>query len=48
LRDKIHGKAPQGWRERYDAIGTEELLPGETDPGAASINVYRPGDTAGA
>jgi NADH-quinone oxidoreductase subunit B len=48
LRDKVHGKSPEGWRERYDAVGTEELLPGETDLGGASINIYKPGDTAGA
>jgi NADH-quinone oxidoreductase subunit B len=47
LRDKIQGNAPEGWRERYDAVGTEELLP-ETPPGAANINVFRAGDTAGA
>jgi NADH-quinone oxidoreductase subunit B len=26
LRAKIQGDAPDGWRERYDAVGTEELL----------------------
>jgi NADH-quinone oxidoreductase subunit B len=48
LRDQVHGRPPEGWRERYDAIGTEELLPGETDMDSAEINVFRPGDTAGA
>jgi NADH-quinone oxidoreductase subunit B len=48
LRDKIQGNAPDGWRERYDAIGTEELLPGVSDTETAAINVYEPGDTAGA
>jgi NADH-quinone oxidoreductase subunit B len=68
LRDKIQGNAPDGWRERYDAVGTEELLPSRMTrerPGAAgpdadrvatpssdtetaAINVYKPGDTAGA
>jgi NADH-quinone oxidoreductase subunit B len=47
LRAKVQGNAPDGWRERYDAIGTEEIVPG-TDTGTAAINVYRPGDTAGA
>ncbi len=27
LRDKIQGNAKPGWRERYEAVGTEELLP---------------------
>src|SRR6202042_209955 len=48
LRDKIQGHRVDGWRERYDAVGTEEILPGGTDTDAAAINVYRPGDTAGA
>jgi NADH-quinone oxidoreductase subunit B len=47
LRDKVQGHAGEGWRERYDAVGTEELLPGDDDESAA-INVYQPGDTAGA
>jgi NADH-quinone oxidoreductase subunit B len=48
LRAKIQGDAPDGWRERYDAVGTEELLPGTTDTDGAEINVFKPGDTAGA
>ncbi|MEA2158353.1 MAG: NADH-quinone oxidoreductase subunit [Solirubrobacteraceae bacterium] len=47
LRDQIQGNSKEGWRERYDAVGTEELLPG-TDADSAGINVFRPGDTAGA
>ncbi|PZR65688.1 MAG: NADH-quinone oxidoreductase subunit B [Solirubrobacterales bacterium] len=47
LRDKIQGHPPDGWRERYEAVGTEELLP-ETDMDSAAINVFQPGDTAGA
>jgi NADH-quinone oxidoreductase subunit B len=47
LRDKIQGNSPDGWRERYDAVGTEEVLEPEPDSGSA-INVFRPGDTAGA
>jgi NADH-quinone oxidoreductase subunit B len=46
LRAKILGDPPPGWRERYEAVGTEELLPGETD--SPEIGVFRPGDTAGA
>jgi NADH-quinone oxidoreductase subunit B len=26
LRDKIQGNPPEGWRERYGALGTEEIL----------------------
>ncbi len=48
LRDKIHGRSPEGWRERYGAVGTEELLVGATDTDSAQINVFQPGDTAGA
>jgi NADH-quinone oxidoreductase subunit B len=48
LRAKIQGTAPDGWRERYDAVGTEELLPGTTDTDSADIAVLKPGDTAGA
>ena len=48
LRDKIHGHSPDGWRERYDATGTEELLPGSDAPSSADISVFKPGDTAGA
>jgi NADH-quinone oxidoreductase subunit B len=47
LRDRIQGHQPDGWRERYDAVGTEEVLP-ETDQTGAAINVYPGGDTAGA
>jgi NADH-quinone oxidoreductase subunit B len=27
LREKIQGNGREGWRERYDAVGTEEFLP---------------------
>jgi NADH-quinone oxidoreductase subunit B len=47
LRAKVLGDPPQGWRERYGAIGTEELVP-EADPRSADIGVFQPGDTAGA
>jgi NADH-quinone oxidoreductase subunit B len=47
LRDKVQGHAVDGWRERYDAVGTEEVLPDTGDAGGA-INVYPGGDTAGA
>jgi NADH-quinone oxidoreductase subunit B len=50
LRDQVLGNPPAGWRERYAATGTEELLT-EGDQGearGAEINIFRPGDTAGA
>jgi NADH-quinone oxidoreductase subunit B len=47
LREQVQGHAPDGWRQRYDAVGTEEVLP-QADTDTAAINVYRPGDTAGA
>jgi NADH-quinone oxidoreductase subunit B len=46
LRDKVQGHAPDGWRDRYDAVGTEEVLPGAE--GSAAINVFEQGDPAGA
>jgi NADH-quinone oxidoreductase subunit B len=47
LREQVHGNAKDGWRERYAAEGTEEILPG-TPEDTAAINVFKPGDTAGA
>ncbi len=47
LRDKVHGHEPAGWRERYDAVGTEEVVATSGDAGSA-INVFPGGDTAGA
>jgi NADH-quinone oxidoreductase subunit B len=50
LRAKVLGDPEEGWRERYRARGTEELieapLPGEGEPAADSV--FLPGDTAGA
>ncbi len=53
LRDKVHGHEPDGWRKRYDAEGTEEILGTghreRTDPGQdAAINVMPRGETPGA
>ena len=47
LREKIQGNPKGGWRDRYEAVGTEELLPGEPADDVA-INVFRSGDAAGA
>jgi NADH-quinone oxidoreductase subunit B len=51
LRDKIQGHPPDGWRERYDAVGTEEVVTPEQQRGSeldGAINVFPGGDTAGA
>ena len=51
LREKIQGHEPDGWRERYDAVGTEEVLHagGHRAPERrGAINVFPGGDTAGA
>jgi NADH-quinone oxidoreductase subunit B len=48
LRDQVMGNPPAGWRERYAAEGTEELLAPEHDGEGTGVNVFAPGDTAGA
>jgi NADH-quinone oxidoreductase subunit B len=48
LREKVQKTEKPGWRERYEAVGTEEILPGDTDVETAQIGVFKPGDTAGA
>ena len=47
LRSMIQDDPTLGWRERYNAVGTEELVPDAPTEGPA-VNVYPPGDTAGA
>jgi NADH-quinone oxidoreductase subunit B len=47
LRSMIQDDPTLGWRERYNAVGTEELVPDAPTDGPA-VNVYPPGDTAGA
>ena len=47
LRDKIQGHPVGNWRDRYQARGTEEILP--YNPGdSGADNIYQAGDTAGA
>jgi NADH-quinone oxidoreductase subunit B len=46
LRDQIQGNQPDGWRQRYDAVGTEEVSPADAE--SAAIDVARSGDTEGA
>jgi NADH-quinone oxidoreductase subunit B len=45
LREKIQGNEKLGWRERYEAVGTEEVLPGHDD---TPVNVTLSEDTGGA
>jgi NADH-quinone oxidoreductase subunit B len=44
LRKMIQDDPDMGWRARYEAYGTEELLGGR-DQAPAADNVYRPRDT---
>jgi NADH-quinone oxidoreductase subunit B len=48
LRSQVLGDPPAGWRERYGANGTEELLAEEFDHRSPEISVFHAGDTAGA
>jgi NADH-quinone oxidoreductase subunit B len=52
LRSMILGDPKLGWRERYEAEGTEEVIGPVAErgsgPGADAENVFGPGDTAGA
>jgi len=47
LRSMIQEDPSMGWRDRYNAVGTEELVAGAPTEGPA-VNVFQPGDTAGA
>jgi NADH-quinone oxidoreductase subunit B len=47
LRAMIQDDPSLGWRERYNAVGTEELVP-EAPTDSPAVNVYPPGDTSGA
>ena len=52
LRSMILGDPKLGWRERYGAEGTEEVVGPVAErgsgPGADADNVFGPGDTSGA
>jgi NADH-quinone oxidoreductase subunit B len=49
LRDMVQGHPGGGWRERYEAEGTQEILEQDGTPSESpAINVFKPGDTAGA
>jgi NADH-quinone oxidoreductase subunit B len=47
LRSMIQEDPSMGWRERYNAHGTEELV-SSAPTDSAAVNVFQPGDTAGA
>ena len=47
LRSMIQDDPSLGWRERYGAVGTEELAP-DAPTDSPAVNVFQPGDTAGA
>jgi NADH-quinone oxidoreductase subunit B len=47
LRSMIQDDPSLGWRERYNAVGTEELV-ADAPTDSPAVNVFGPGDTAGA
>jgi NADH-quinone oxidoreductase subunit B len=47
LRQMIQDDPAMGWRDRYDARGTEELLERSDDEAPAAVNVFRPEDKRG-
>jgi len=46
LRAMIQGNAEEGWRARYEAVGTEEVV--GVEPDVDVVNVFGAGDTEGA
>jgi NADH-quinone oxidoreductase subunit B len=46
LRKSILSDPDEGWRVRYDAVGTEEIVP--RSAGSPGVGVFAPDDTAGA
>jgi NADH-quinone oxidoreductase subunit B len=47
LRAKVQQDPSLGWRERYNAVGTEELV-GDPAKHPTGVNVFPTGDTSGA
>ena len=47
LRSMVQQDPAMGWRDRYNARGTEEVVD-DSGTGATGINVFQAGDTAGA
>jgi NADH-quinone oxidoreductase subunit B len=48
LRKMIQEDPDMGWREGYGARGTEEVFPDPDPDKETAVNVFRPGNTAGA
>ncbi len=48
LRSMVQADPALGWRKRYNAEGTEELLGRPDEESVAAVNVFPPGDTSGA
>ena len=48
LRKMIQEDPDMGWRAGHGAYGTEEILPEQSEPHPTAINVFRPGNSAGA
>jgi NADH-quinone oxidoreductase subunit B len=48
LRAQIQGRAEPGWRERYEAVGTEEVVGPPSEVDVDVINVFGPEDSTGA
>jgi NADH-quinone oxidoreductase subunit B len=48
LRSMVQRDPGLGWRERYNAHGTEELVPDSEEQAPAAVNVARAGEVPGA
>jgi NADH-quinone oxidoreductase subunit B len=46
LRDRVQGNDREGWRERYDAVGTEEVV-NSTDGVGGSLSIGGPNAAGG-
>jgi NADH-quinone oxidoreductase subunit B len=48
LRSMVQHDPSLGWRERYNAHGTEEIVPGSEEEAPAAVNVFGAGEIPGA
>jgi NADH-quinone oxidoreductase subunit B len=48
LRSMVQHDPSLGWRERYNAHGTEEIVPGAEEEAPAAVNVFGAGEIPGA
>ena len=48
LRSMVQHDPGLGWRERYNARGTEEIVPGSEEQGPAAVDVAKAGEVPGA